>query len=528
MTLSAFIILPIFVGVVIYAIPKAPIRFLVCITELILACLVFYLHFDIQKNGPMYNVLGSDVSYVGIVLIADSLKVLLLAITVLLFFACFIYTMREEFFDKKFVMLFFILQGLLSGVFLSDDLFNLYVLLEVATVVVAILIMFKRDICAVYDGMVYLLSQVVCMIFYLFGVGYLYKIFGVLSIEQISAMIDSVDSSSLIVPFAFIMTSVCLKSAFFPLFSWLPRAHGTPSAPSAVSAILSGLYVKNGIYLFLIFARLFAPAINFSPFFIVISTITAVLGFLLAIVQTDIKLILAYHTVSQTGLIALGLSIQNQVSNAGAIYHIVCHALFKSLLFLAAGMIIKQYQTRDIRQIHGVFKSNKVAGIATILGVLGITGAPFFNGSVSKYFINYGVKDTPLEYVMIFINFGTILSFVKYSKMLWGKQQNCRKEDTCKKVVVLSLGALCFLGGIFGVPIINTYMDSSIQIDVILYAEKCIIYFVSLILAILTYKHVIAKKPAIYKLNKYVLNFQQIIVAMVMFFISVSLYSYLV
>ncbi len=112
--------------------------------------------------------------------------------------------------------------------------------------------------------------------------------------------------------------------------------------------------------------------------------------------------------------------------------------------------------------------------------------------------------------------------------MLWGKQQNCRKEDVGKKVVVLFLGVLCFLGGIFGVPIINTFTNNNLYINVNLYIEKSIVYAVSLFFAVLTYKYIIAKRPVIYKLNKYVLNFQQIIMAMVLFFISVSVYSYLI
>ncbi len=520
MLLVNFVLLPIAAGVVAYIMPKMQARIFAVICEVALTVLAVLLYENVAQNGTVRNILGAQNSVLGIMLIADMQKVMLIGLCIFLFFVSFIYTMREDYFDKKFTMLFLILQGLLSGVFLSDDLFNIYVLLEVATVVVAILIMFKRDICSIYDGMIYLMSQVICMVFYLFGIGYMYKIFGVLSIEQISQMVPHVDGDQLAVPFAFIMTAVCLKSAFFPLSSWLPRAHGTPSAPSAVSAILSGLYVKNGIYLFIVFFNLFAPAINSTAFFTVISTLTAVCGFVLAIIQTDIKLILAYHTVSQIGLIALGFCVPGEAGYMGAMYHLVCHGVFKSLLFLCAGMIIKQYKTRDIRNIKGVMKTMPFVGIATLIGVLGITGAPLFNGSVSKYFIQYGAKGTFIELLIYVINFGTVLSFVKYSHILVGGKNIAIKQDVFKKIAIFVLSAACILGGVFGVGFINTFLGGNVYIDMGLYAEKIVVYIIFVVCAALVYEFIIKKNKQIFKLNKIVFNFQQIIMAMLVFFVA--------
>ncbi len=523
MLLVSFVLLPIAAGVVAYIIPKMPARIFAVVCEIILSVSAVLLYQNVAQHGQVKNILGAENSVLGIMLVADMFKVMLVGLCIFLFFISFIYTMREDYFDKKFTMLFLILQGLLSGVFLSDDLFNIYVLLEVATVVVAILIMFKRDICSIYDGMIYIMSQVICMVFYLFGIGYMYKIFGVLSIEKISQMIMHVDKEQLILPFAFIMTAVCLKSAFFPLSSWLPRAHGTPSAPSAVSAILSGLYVKNGIYLFIVFFNLFSPSLGGTVFFTIISTLTAFCGFALAIIQTDIKLILAYHTVSQIGLIALGFCVPGEISQMGAMYHLVSHGLFKSLLFLCAGMIIKQYKTRDIREIHGVLKTMPLVGFATLIGVLGITGAPLFNGSISKYFIQYGAKGTPIELIINITNFGTVLSFVKYSHILFGKKMPAAKQDLFKKIAICTLSVSCLLGGIFGVQFMNVFLGGNLYIDVWLYLEKFIIYIAFVLCAFLVYKLIISKNKQIFKLNKIVFNFQQIIMAMLVFFIATVL-----
>ena len=217
--------------------------------------------------------------------------------------------------------------------------------------------MFNKDSLSIYVVIVYLLTILVSMTFFLLGIGYLYKIFGHLDFETIKSLMPEIKNPrTLILPYTLLITSIGLKSAIMPLFSWLPRAHGTPSAPSIVSAILSGLYVKGGIYLLIRFQDTFSYHLDTSKAFLVMGFLTAVIGFIFALSQTDIKLILAYHTVSQIGLIIFGLSMGSEYSYYGAIYHIINHAIFKSTLFLTAGIIIEQYQTRDIRQIRGVFK----------------------------------------------------------------------------------------------------------------------------------------------------------------------------
>ncbi len=519
-----FIIAPIVAGAVMYVLPPFIRKIAIIAVQMGLLALCAMLFYEVNLAGEVVYVTGAQNALLGIALKANGYTAALITLTVFLFLVSFLYTMREKFFDGRFAMLFFVLQGLLSGVFLSDDLFNIFVLLEVATVVVAILIMFKKDATSVYDAAMYLFCQIVCMFFYLFGIGYLYKIFGVLSISHIREMMHLADSSQLVLPFVFIMTAICLKSAFFPLFSWLPRAHGTPSAPTGVSAILSGLYVKNGIYLFFVFTGLFYPYIDMTEFFKILGTVTAVVGFVLAIIQTDIKLILAYHTVSQLGLIAMALSM-GDTSQMGGLYHIINHALFKSLLFLTTGMIIKSYGTRDIREIRGVFARMPIVGIAVIVGVLGITGAPPLNGSISKYFMQYGSKGTVYEWLFILINLGTIISFVKYSRVLFGNSGVREKRDAFKNIAIVALSVLCVVFGVAGTLVMQGIFGVDVHIEIASYLEKTIVYAVSLTAGILIYRYVLSKNSFIYKFNVLTMNFLQVTVAMVVFFLTLGVFS---
>jgi len=322
------------------------------------------------------------------------------------------------------------------------------------------------------------------------------------------------------------MVTIALKCALLPLFSWLPKAHGTPGAPPAVSALLSGVHIKSGVYLFIRFQEVF-DMVAATQFFMVLGIITGIGGFILAMSQTDIKLILAYHTVSQVGLIMTGLNMPDYISQTGALYHVFNHAFFKGGLFLSAGLLIKSYGTRDVYQIRGVLKRYPVLGAATIMAILGITGAPLFNGMISKYFITYGANPL-MNGVLIFMSLGTIISFVKYSTMLGGEPAGeVVTIDRNKQFAVLILGVMCFVGGIFGGQFIYFLFGVSTDLSLRGYFEKVGIFALSLIAGYLIYKHYVSKSKLMKKVKAIDLNFKSICVSIGGVFAIILLAAYL-
>jgi multicomponent Na+:H+ antiporter subunit D len=355
-------------------------------------------------------------------------------------------------------------------------------------------------------------------------VGYIYKYTGTLSLYEAAYRFAEISTSYQILPYALLMTFVTLKCAFVPLYSWLPRAHGTPGAPSSVSAILSGLHIKSSVYLFLRFHYTFEQ-IAATEFFLIVGIVTAIWGFIMALAQTDIKLILAYHTISQVGFILTGLNIGGPYSHIGSLYHMINHALFKSTLFLSAGIIANAYGTRDLYQIKGVFKRMPLVGVATILAVFGITGTPIFNGSISKYFIMSGIEGA-LNWLLIFMSLGTIISFTKYSSMLFGSGGGAaasKKVDIWQQVPILVLGSLCFFGGIFGAQFIIVLFKVDVSIDTAGYFEKAGVFFISLAAGFLIYKYYITKSRLLKTVRKIDLGFRGICVAIGMFFATILL-----
>jgi multicomponent Na+:H+ antiporter subunit D len=522
------VLLPIMTGIITYLFFAKHAKYVVLVMQSVFFAISFYIFYYVKIHGEMIDLLGGYDLGISIALRCDRVSAALILLNAFLFTCMIFFNYHKEYMNKLFLFLFLALQGLINGIFLSNDLFNIYVLTELSTIVVSILIMFKKDNQSIYDGMVYLLTNLVAMTFFLLGIGYIYKIFGSLDLTVIGdRMVYIEDPKFLILPYSLIITAVGLKAALMPLFSWLPRAHGTPSAPSIVSAILSGLYVKCGVYLFIRTNVLFQPVLDTTHIFLVIGFLTAVIGFVFALSQTDIKLILAYSTVSQIGLIIFGLSLNHEYSYEGSIYHILNHAIFKSVLFLTAGMIIEEYETRDIREIRGVFRRMPFVAIVTIMAILGITGAPLFNGSISKYLIQKGtyVSDL-LEYGLILINVGTIMCFVKYASMLMGPLTGEKYSPRFnQKIVIGLLGLTCFVGGIFGANFIEFLFNVDVQISIDGYIRKSIIYVVSLVFGVFFYRVLYHRLGLFNKIREIELPFNEICLSIVIFF--ACLYSYL-
>lgn len=187
------------------------------------------------------------------------------------------------------------------------------------------------------------------------------------------------------------------KAGVFPFHVWLPHAH--PAAPSHISALMSGVMIKTGIYgIIKIYVLLNLHTPLFGNIVLIAGIISGILGIVYALGQNDFKRLLAYSSVENIGIILIGLGIgmTGVSSNAplmaalgftGAFLHILNHSIFKSLLFMGAGMVLHKTGTRSIDALGGLIKNMRVTGTAVIIGSLAICGLPPFNGFVGEFFI---------------------------------------------------------------------------------------------------------------------------------------------
>lgn len=533
MRLYFLVMAPIFISLLMYILPlKGAFRSFISLTlhfSLIVMSVSNLL--SVKSSGIPITAAISANDILGISLYSDLIASVFVVLISLLFFVFSVYSFEDYLKDKLFQFLFISLEGLIFLLFLSRDLFNIFVAVEASTIICSILIMYKRDSRSIYDGLFYLMISTVGMLFFLLGTAMLYKIFGVLDISALKNMMTMTNVRALIVPYALIMAGISLKCAFVPVFSWLPKAYGTPGAPPLISALLSGVYIKTGIYMYIRMRDMFSPMVDMDNFFIVIGILTSIVGIIFALMQKDIKMILEYHTISQMGLILIAVSINDTYTKAGGLLHIMNHALFKSLLILAAGVIIYQYKTRNIYEIRGVFRRMPFTGLAILIGILGITGAPFFNGSVSKYFIQSGVKGAWIEWFIIFINLGTTLSFIKLGSILIPNpvERITLKESKPKSISMILLSLGCLFTGLGATTISKNLLNLDVKVKLSGYIEKGFIWIGFIVLSILIYKFGISRSKFFKKGYGLELSFNNMsVILLVFFFIILGVYHFIV
>ncbi|MCB2148898.1 MAG: hydrogenase [Deltaproteobacteria bacterium] len=234
------------------------------------------------------------------------------------------------------------------------------------------------------------------------GAMFILAAFGVLYSHTGSFGFDAAGMSHAAKMLVFILAFIGFgsKAGVFPFHVWLPHAH--PAAPSHISAVMSGVMIKTGIYGIL---RLYSILNLHTPVLgtmvLVFGVVSGVLGVVYALGQHDLKRLLAYHSVENIGIILIGIGIgmigveaKNPIMAvlgfSGGLLHVLNHSIFKSLLFMGAGVVLKKTGTRSIDALGGLLKNMKVTGVTFLVGSLAIAGLPPFNGFVSEFFIYVG------------------------------------------------------------------------------------------------------------------------------------------
>ncbi|MFZ2631024.1 MAG: proton-conducting transporter membrane subunit [Desulfosalsimonadaceae bacterium] len=211
------------------------------------------------------------------------------------------------------------------------------------------------------------------------------------------------------------------KAGVFPFHVWLPHAH--PAAPSHISAVMSGVMIKTGIYGILrMYAALNYHVPLFGEILVIAGMVSGILGVVYALGQQDIKRLLAYSSIENMGIILMGLGIGMMgvsfgnplmavLGFAGGLLHVMNHAIFKSLLFMGAGIVIKRTGTGSIDALGGLMKKMRVTGITFLAGSLAISGLPPLNGFVGEFFIYLGAfKGVGLDKLSFILSLMAIVS----------------------------------------------------------------------------------------------------------------------
>lgn len=404
-------------------------------------------------TGPVAAVAGGWRFDLGIALVADRLSAVFLLVSAVggsLALASSMEKFRGG--PWRFYVLFFLLIASMNGIILTGDIFNLFVFYEIFSVAAYVLAAFSMTRDALEAGLKYLIFGTVAALFLLLGIAYVFMATGQLNMAALSGQVKSVPAGALTVISACFVLALSTKMGAFPTHFWLPDAHS--SAQIAVSALLSGVLVKVSVYALIRISALLFLDVNPGVFRVIlaIGTMSVLAGHLMAMQQEDIKRLLAYSTVAQIGYILIGIGCADALGLTASLYHALNHTVLKMGLFLAAGILAEEAQSRKIVEMTGLFASRPVITAAFAALAAGIVGIPPLNGFMSKWFLLAATLRGGHVVPALAISAGTVISAAYYLRVLKaffsrGGVFHPHRETPLSAGIVVMLAIFCLAMG---------------------------------------------------------------------------------
>jgi multicomponent Na+:H+ antiporter subunit D len=369
----------------------------------------------------------------GINLVLDGLSVLVILTVSVVSFAAMLFSagyMERYTAKPKYLSLFLLMVAGMNGVVLSGDMFNLFVFLEIASLASYALVGFGCGHEELEASFKYMVLGSIASMFVLFGVALVYGNTGSLNMAYVSKAIAQTGlNRGLVFALGLFVAGFGLKAALVPFHAWLPDAH--PSAPAPISAMLSGVLIKAlGVYaLTRVVFNVFGISIQLGWVLLILGVLSMVAGGFLAIGQWDIKRLMAYSSISQLGYVVMGIGLGGLIiaegGNAawaslailGGLFHLVNHAVYKSLLFLTSGSIEMSTGTRQMREMGGLGKVLPVTRATCTIASAAIAGVPPFSGFWSKLILVIAAVQSGFIWLGAIIVFVAVLTLIMYLKV---------------------------------------------------------------------------------------------------------------
>jgi multicomponent Na+:H+ antiporter subunit D len=368
---------------------------------------------------------------IRIVFTVDAMSALMQVIAAVCGFAVLLYSLSADRIHsglESYYTLFLLMITGIMGMVSSGDLFNFFVFLEILSIASAGLIAYRIDGgLAVEAALKYFVLSTIGAMMILIAIGIYYGEYNALNIAMIASRMQFtlLDQVALVL----IVTALAMKCGSVPLHFWTPDAYSM--APSSITALLVVASQASLYGLFRVVLTLYNVTLNAATvgwIIIILGILSMVVGVTMAIPQKNVKRLMAYHAISQTGYMLLGVGVGlavlgNQplmdsfgyIAMEGGIFHIINHAMYKGLLFLTAGAIFFRIRTYNLNRMGGLGHSMKYTMVFFIIGALAIAGIPPFNGFASKLMIYESVFafNPVLAVIAMVVSILTLASFVK-------------------------------------------------------------------------------------------------------------------
>jgi len=267
---------------------------------------------------------------------------------------------------QKYHVLFLLLLTGATGAVLTADIFNLFVFCEIVCISSFALVAYTGSKAGVESSTKYLIQGTIGSSLFLIAIGLIYGQFGTLNMASIAKQIDTVKPINIYLPIVMIISGIGVEAAIFPINGWLPDAHS--SAPSTISAVLSGIAIKIGLYVILRFVFTIFGATDLLIILIIVAVTTLLVGEFSAFSQHNIKRMLAYSSTGQIGLILFAICLGTPQSISAGFFQLVTHTLSKSILFLSSGYMIVKAGSMDMENMEGMGKRMPLSSLAFTVG----------------------------------------------------------------------------------------------------------------------------------------------------------------
>ncbi len=464
MILPYFIIIPLLAAFIISLIAGKKDNWAVILSVIASSALLvlsLFSFISMKEETITYSMSAWSIPY-GIVLVQDALTSFILVMVSIISFTSLIFSIqyiRHLSMDWKYYSLFMLLVTGMNGVIITGDFFNLYVFMEIALFSAFALVAYGSRAEEFEAAFKYAVMGSVSSFLILVGIAVVYSATSTLTMAKVAQILPTLNNEIVLWVGAIFMAGFGLKAASMPFHAWLPDAHS--SAPAPISSMLSGVLIKAlGIYVMIrIFYNVFNAPEVFMKIFLVLGTISILIGVFLAIGQWDMKRLLAYHSISQIGYILLGMGIATPLGILGAVFHLFNHAIFKSLLFYNAGSVEMALGTRDLRKMGNLMKLLPTTSQTSLIASLSISGIPPFNGFFSKLIIIIAALQAGLPWYALFAVIGSLLTLASFMKVQrYGFKGETVIETAENKIgwrmnfAMITLAVLCVVTSLMVVP----------------------------------------------------------------------------
>jgi multicomponent Na+:H+ antiporter subunit D len=342
---------------------------------------------EVDRHGPVSVQAGGWPAPVGITLIADRFSAIMLVVASVMLLSVLVYAIGQPGAERNhvgFQSIYLVLAAGVAAAFLTGDLFNLFVSIEMMLTASYVLITLGGRLEQVRSGMTYIVISLLASVLFVAMLAFVYASTGTVNMADLAGKVGDLPPGLRSALAVLMLVVFGIKAAIFPLFFWLPDSY--PTAPSPVTAIFAGLLTKVGVYAIIRTQTLLFPTdTRPTTLLLVLAGATMLVGVLGAIAQGDVKRILSFQIISHIGYMIMGLGLFTVGGLAAAVLYTVHHIVAKTGLFLSGGLIEHAGGTSRLTRLGGMVRTAPVLAVLFLVPALSLIGLPPFSGFVAKF-----------------------------------------------------------------------------------------------------------------------------------------------